>query len=70
MVFSAMFGQTYPLVVFVVEPVHLEIVVRIDGVYIPPKHQTSIVVVLLDVCIQIKIGNVGIGRIHDVAMKG
>jgi hypothetical protein len=70
MVFTAMFGQTYTLIVFVVEPVHLEIVVRIDRIYVSPKHQTSIVVVLLDVCIQIKIGNVSIGRIHDVAMKG
>jgi hypothetical protein len=38
MIFSAMFGQTYALIVFVVEPVHLEIIVRIDRVYVSPKH--------------------------------
>jgi hypothetical protein len=38
MVFSTMFGQTYALIIFVVEPVHLEIIVRIDRVYVSPKY--------------------------------
>jgi hypothetical protein len=38
MVFATMFGQAYTLIVFVVEPVYLEILVRIDRVYIPAKH--------------------------------
>jgi len=38
MVFSTMFGQTYTLIIFVVEPVYLEIVVRIDRIYVSAKH--------------------------------
>jgi hypothetical protein len=48
---STMLGQTYSLIVLVIEPVDLEIIIGINGIKIPTKYQTSIVVVLLDVCI-------------------
>jgi hypothetical protein len=38
MVFSAMFSQTGPLVMFVIEPIDLEIIIRISGIQIPTKH--------------------------------
>jgi hypothetical protein len=38
MVLSTMFGQTGTLIVFVIEPVHLKIIIRIDGIQITSKH--------------------------------
>jgi hypothetical protein len=38
MVLSSMLGQTDALVVVIIQPVHLELVVRIDGIKIPAKH--------------------------------
>jgi len=69
-VLSMMFGQTHPLIIFVIEPVDLELIIRISGIQVSTKYKTSIVVVLFDVCIQIKIGNVGVRGIHDLPMKG
>jgi hypothetical protein len=37
-VVSAVFGQTDALVVVIIQPVDLELVVRIGGIKIPAKH--------------------------------
>lgn len=38
MVFSSVLSETGTLVIFVIEPVDLEIIIRISGVQIPTKY--------------------------------
>jgi hypothetical protein len=33
-----MLSQTHALVAFIIQPVHLELIVRISGIEIPAKH--------------------------------
>jgi hypothetical protein len=60
------FGHPDALVFVVVEPVDFASILRKIGIHVSPEHQTTVVVVFLNISIQVEICNSFVDRVYAV----